>query len=802
MPVLRKRTLLPPTTPSNAPIRHIINATSTIALHLSSRIGGLQEISILESPQDLTKKPHLINIRRYLFKQIALNSKPEHRDRILALCNQAAKDAKQSEATFDRDTFLSASGAALYYLRGRKRKYVPTPEELAQGIKRRDDVAHSIDVCEFASQFRHECSTTVLCADMLHDTVEDSPYTLKQMEAEFGPGVAFLVDGKTKISNPEIDAKTTLVHLKRRLEERAREPIREALITFINEMESHPDKAAEEINTQIKLILYWLVDPRVALIAAEDRACILSEKGLSQMIRTKKAQEALRIHFPLLYIMGSMRAARRISNLAFSILEPDKFQRLRETIDTTMQEYGPLLDQVSAAIEATGKNYNIETQKHPRTPFELRNVEINRELYTGVKSMAHPLHDVAMMQIIVPDRTACFEMLSQVHQLEINSKRVVPLNRYFRNYIDDPKLNGYQSLHTAVEAVDESGNAVTIRFQIRTPEMQKVAEQGIMAEAYKDGKYTRPPLAIIDSHFLFELLDPQLSNLEARFNLIDALSEATRVTVRVTGPSNPNTYDCILPPNLTPFEAAWHVGRGMHFNPDGTYFGPSPIANPHQPMGKKVATVTINTQEELYLGDHLARLQQNMPISLVAVRGLRRWLKAQDEETRKLYAEYALNEALQQYHLTLEDLYRHQTDLPASVPLDKIRDDLVGFGLHSAAAATEYIIEKIRENAEDEYVYYAFNIIIKNRRSWESELRTTPTVEIISPLRALFGEVEFDMEREIRNDTQTYEITLPIGSPIEVTMVENLQRELKEKFVDRVEIALFTEMPFTLDDEA
>ena len=556
---------------------------------------------------------------------------------------------------------MFADGVATYYLEGRTRK----------GDHEKADVLHGCETCELLLDVMHECDGTLLTAAKLHDVVEDAgkegtihgPYSIADLEADFGEEIAFLVDAKTKISDETVEISAVLAQIEKRLSQ-IPHSIQTLLRRYQKEIAAHPGEK-HLISSQIKLILYSLIDPRVILLAAADRGCVLHEKGLTRQKYKEKGEATLQYLYPPAYLFGCMLAARRLSNEAFRRVEEaspnNQYERLLRIRHETREKYAGLLQTLEDGIR-------LAAQKHPhgtvkilkirrtfRTPYEMHLIEKHHEAETGKPSPINPDQDIMMLQIIVQEDTACSDIIFDiVHRLNISDIEIHPCDGRIQDRVADANLNGYQSMHTAIQVITPQGTVI-VKVIARTEPMHEVAERGLMATAYHAGKFTPPNLPWLNSPYLWELLDPSHSP-EGRFDILAQLTEASKVTVVTVGNHVPNSVSTILPPGKTAREVAFIVGggdTGMHLAPEGNRFGATIIpsaAIDTQVSGKKPGMITLATQAELIFGDHLAHMQDP-----VARRHLREWLEAQEPIIRQRYAEAAMTEALKPYHLSLSD---------------------------------------------------------------------------------------------------------------------------------------------------
>jgi len=277
-------------------------------------------------------------------------------------------------------------------------------------------------------------------AALLHDVPEDTEYSLSDIEDAFGSEVAQLVDGVTKLGKF-----STL---------------------------SHEQQQAENIR---KMFLAMADDIRVVLIKLADRlhnmrtlAALPPEKQL------RIARQTLEIYAPLAERLGIWQVKWELEDLAFKILEPGRFRELAKLLDTRRKGREAFIERAIAELVPRLKTAGIEAELSGRP----------KHIYSIYKKMQRKgaefaeIYDVYAIRILVEDVRDCYAALGIVHALWR------PIPGQFDDYIAVPKNNLYQSLHTAVIAMDGK----PLEIQIRTHAMHQVSEVGIAAHwRYKEG---------------------------------------------------------------------------------------------------------------------------------------------------------------------------------------------------------------------------------------------------------------------------------------------------------------------------
>jgi guanosine-3',5'-bis(diphosphate) 3'-pyrophosphohydrolase len=302
-------------------------------------------------------------------------------------------------------------------------------------------IGHALAVADILTEVRADSVT--IAAALLHDIFEESNLGKEALVQEFGEEITSLVEGLTTVK--KVSGKTV----------------------------SRKEKDWENLR---HLILATIRDPRVLAIRSAEK---IHNLKTSTILPAKKQQEAARKVFdiwaPLAGTIGLYRLKSELEDLAFSILEPDKFAEIQESVQKEREKMEAVISQVKEKLEKTLKENGIEAEIAART----------KHLYSVYKKMPRyaikaggNLYDVLGLRVITSKVEECYRILDVVRKLW---KEVPDL---FDDYIANPKANGYQSLHTVFSIGD-----YFIELQIRTRKMHEVAEYGLAAHSsYKEGK--------------------------------------------------------------------------------------------------------------------------------------------------------------------------------------------------------------------------------------------------------------------------------------------------------------------------
>jgi GTP diphosphokinase / guanosine-3',5'-bis(diphosphate) 3'-diphosphatase len=298
--------------------------------------------------------------------------------------------------------------------------------------------SHPLEVAAILTGLKLDDATIV--AALLHDTIEDTEATRAEIDQIFGHEIGALVEGLTKLKRLELVS-------------------REA-------------KQAENLR---KLLLAIADDVRVLLIKLADRLHNMRTlEFVPPASRRRIAEETLDIYAPLAGRMGMQEMREELEDLAFRTLDPEAYAVVTQRLDTLAERNRNLIGEIESQLSKNLRNNGLTARVYGRRkqPFSIW-TKMER------KSVGfEQLSDIFGFRVVMNDLEACYRALGVVH----TTWPVVPGR--FKDYISTPKQNDYRSIHTTVIG---PGNQ-RVELQIRTEEMDKIAEFGIAAHAfYKDG---------------------------------------------------------------------------------------------------------------------------------------------------------------------------------------------------------------------------------------------------------------------------------------------------------------------------
>ncbi|MEO6205937.1 MAG: bifunctional (p)ppGpp synthetase/guanosine-3',5'-bis(diphosphate) 3'-pyrophosphohydrolase [Mycobacteriales bacterium] len=352
--------------------------------------------------------------------------------------------------------------------------------------------------------------TTTLVAALLHDTVEDTPYTIEEVETDFGADVAHLVDGVTKLDKIKYGE-------------------------------------AAEAETIRKMVVAMARDPRVLVIKLADR--LHNMRTLRYMPQEKQANTAtvtLEIFAPLAHRLGMNTIKWELEDLAFATLYPKRYDEIVRLVADRSPSRDTQLAQVVEKVNADLRSAKIKATVNGRPKHYY---SIYQKMIVRGRDFAD-IYDLVGIRVTVDSVRDCYAALGTIHAIWS------PVPGRFKDYIAMPKFNMYQSLHTTVMGPEGK----PVEMQIRTAEMHRRAEYGIAAHwKYKEGGQSATPTGALrgdDMTWLRQLLDWQKESADPG-EFLDALRfdlQASEVFV-----FTPKGDVISLPAGGTPVDFAYSV---------------------------------------------------------------------------------------------------------------------------------------------------------------------------------------------------------------------------------------------------
>jgi GTP pyrophosphokinase len=376
------------------------------------------------------------------------------------------------------------------------------------GQKRRsgeDYIIHPLNVACILSSIHADSAT--ICASLLHDTIEDCDATKEDIELNFNSEIAKLVDSMTKINRLNFSGDT------------------EALIA-----------------NQRKILVGMTEDVRVIILKLADRLHNMRTLWALSLERQKaNAKETLDIFTPIAHRLGINSIKSELEDLSLRYLKPDVYFQIVEKLNKTKKERDLYIEKMK---ESVSKILNENNIKHEIKGRSKSIYSIYKKLDKG-KSFDE-IYDFLALRVYVLTEAECYQTLGLIHS------KFTPMPKRFKDYIAMPKTNMYQSLHTTVFGVD----GMVFEIQIRTYEMDKVAENGIASHwSYKEGKSDMQ--SEMEQKLQFFRVLMELNNSDSDQEYIDSVKEdVLNDSIYVFTPNG----DVIeLPKGSTPIDFAYRI---------------------------------------------------------------------------------------------------------------------------------------------------------------------------------------------------------------------------------------------------
>lgn len=439
--------------------------------------------------------------------------------------------------------------------------------------------AHAMTVASILADLRLDVDT--LIAAMVHDVVEDTDYTMEDVQQRFGQDVALMVDGVTKISS----------------------------IRMVN-------KDARKAETYRKLVLAIAQDPRTVLIKLADR--LHNMRTLSFLAEDRQldiAQETMDVYIPLANRFGIAKIKWELEDLAFKVLQPERYFEIESGISQTRAERERLIDKIVVPLKESMDQAGVQCRIMGRPKHFFSIYRKMKEQDIGLDRV----YDLLAVRIIVETKADCYHALGILHS------HFPPLADRIKDYIATPKANLYQSIHSTVRVPGSK----FIEVQIRTEEMHARSELGIAAHwRYKEGGGA-------DKADLAEMVQWLRQIMEWEEDVDDAREFMETLKVDFFSDEvfvfSPGGDVFQLPRGATPLDFAFTIHSEVGF----------------RCIGAKVNGRIVTLRSELHNGDTVEILTSKIPspsaswLEVVktsrAKHHIRRWIKAtQFEESAKL----------------------------------------------------------------------------------------------------------------------------------------------------------------------
>ena len=376
-------------------------------------------------------------------------------------------------------------------------------------------IIHPIEVAYILAKW--QTGPRTIASGLLHDIIEDTEITKEEISELFDEEIAEIVDGVTKLTKLQ-----------------------------------YKSKEKQQAENHRKMLLAMSKDIRVILVKLADRLHnIRTLKFLPPEKQCSIAHETMEIYVPIAHRLGMYRVKAELEDTSLRFLKPEDFYRIAQLIKQKKHEREEQIQEMEDEIKNALAEYNI--------PFEIKGrikniYSVYKKMITREKEFDE-IYDLLALRLIVNSVPECYSALGVIHA---NFK---PIPNRFKDYIAMPKPNMYQSLHTTI--IGPNGNIFEI--QIRTQEMDEIAEQGIAAHwAYKENRQITPKQEqkeIQDKLKWYETLiayQEEVNDAEKLMKLVK--DDIFNANVYVFTP-NGDVFD--FPPGSTPLDFAYRIHTNL-----------------------------------------------------------------------------------------------------------------------------------------------------------------------------------------------------------------------------------------------
>ena len=461
-----------------------------------------------------------------------------------------------------------------------------------------DYILHPVEVAEILADMRMDTDTIV--AGLLHDVVEDTLITLADIEYSFGEGVKKLVDGVTKLRNlPRTDS-----------------------------------KKVENIR---KMVVAMSEDIRVVVIKLADRLHNMRTlKFMKPEKQQEKSKETIEIYAPIAHRIGMAKIKWELEDISFRFLYPKDYYEIKELVNSKRREREEYTANFIKKIKTELKKNNIngEVTGRPKHLYSIYRKMIEKE------KRFVDLNDLIAIRIIVEKKNECYNVLGIIHDL------FVPVFKRFKDYISQPKPNGYQSIHTTVKGPNDQN----VEIQIRTQEMHEIAEEGVAAHwKYKEKKSkSKNEKFYADVKKLKTLVQNQTDDKEQIGFAQEVTGDVLKQTIFVFTPKG----DVIeLPRNSTALDFAFQIHTQIGYRTIGAKINGRIVQlNQELKNGDKVEVITSKNVKgpgkdwiEM-VNNHSSRVK------------IRKWFKDKEFEEKSKEGEQILEKEFDRLGLKLKDM--------------------------------------------------------------------------------------------------------------------------------------------------
>ena len=514
-------------------------------------------------------------------------------------------------------------------------------------------IVHPIQVAGILAELKLDPDT--IATGFLHDIVEDTGFSIDDIEYEFGKDVAFLVEGVTKLGKIKY--------------------------------KSHAEQQAENHR---KMLLAMANDLRVIMVKLADRLHNLRTLKFHKPEKQRMiAEETLEIYAPLAHRLGMNKIKWELEDTSLRYLNPQQYYRIVHLMNSKRDEREEYINTTIENIKEATKDLDIEAVIYGR-PKHI--YSIYRKMKDQKKQFSE-IYDLLAIRVLVDSIKDCYAVLGAIHT------KWKPMPGRFKDYIAIPKANMYQSIHTTV--IGPGGRPVEI--QIRTFEMHQVAEYGVAAHwAYKEGnkeKVTNDPLQKQLDWFK-DLIELQNETKDAKDFMNSVKEDIFGDKVYVFTPKGDVSE---LPLGSGPLDFAYNIHTEVG----------------NKTVGAKVNNKIVPLNYQLKTGDIVEVLTSansfgpsrdwiNLVYTTRAKNKIKRFFKLQDRDENIIKGRELLEKQITELGFNFKDFMTKQgmKDIAARFNFGTEEDLLasIGFGEISYQTVANKMTDKARKEIEDQKV--------------------------------------------------------------------------------------------------